>query len=65
MKPENQKILAAIVTFNGAETIRETLSAINKEQHRPPDAFLIIDNASKDETVGIIRELKISNLNIN
>jgi rhamnosyltransferase len=63
MQPENQKVLAAIVTFNGVETIRETLSAL-QEQHRPPDAFLIIDNASKDATLEVIHQLKINNLKI-
>lgn len=42
MQPENQKVLASIVTFNGAETIRKTIVAL-KEQHRQPDAFLIIE----------------------
>lgn len=63
MESENQKILGAIVTFNGAKTIRETIASLTA-QHRKPDSFLIIDNASKDETLEIIHRLKISNLKI-
>lgn len=46
MQPENQKVLAAIVTFNGAETIRETITAL-KEQNLTPDAFLIIEHLTQ------------------
>ncbi len=64
MQSTQQKVLAAIVTFNGAKTISETLNALQK-QTRLPDAFLVVDNASTDQTLKIIEQLQIKNLKIN
>jgi rhamnosyltransferase len=64
MKSSQPKVLAAIVTFNGAKTIEETLQAL-MNQTRKPNAFLIVDNASDDNTVDIVRQMEISNLKIN
>ena len=63
MQFEAPKVLTAIVTFNGAETIKETLTAL-KDQQRPPDAFLIIDNASTDSTLAIVGEMGIISLEV-
>lgn len=49
------KILACIVTYNGADCIRETLSAI-LAQSRKPDKILILDNGSSDNTVALVRQ---------
>ncbi len=59
------RILAHIVTFNAADIIDRVLDAI-QNQTRPPDAILIIDNASTDgtlnrafpEQVSVIRNAK-------
>lgn len=59
----SQKVICAIVTFNGAKTISDTLNAL-LYQTRKPDAYLIIDNASDDQTLTIIRKMQISNLKI-
>ncbi len=55
MQSSPTKVLATIVTFNGANTIAETLQGLTN-QTRKPDAFLIIDNASADDTVQKIRQ---------
>jgi len=44
------RVLAHIVTFNAADIIDGTLAAV-QHQTRPPDAILIIDNASTDGTL--------------
>lgn len=49
------KILACIVTYNGADCIRETLSAI-LAQSRKPDKILVLDNGSSDQTVALVRQ---------
>jgi len=63
MLPINQKVIAAIVTFNGSCTIQETLNALTA-QTRKPEAFLIIDNASTDKTLEVVQLLPVNNLKI-
>jgi rhamnosyltransferase len=50
------RILACIITYNGADVIRETLAAILL-QSRPPDRILILDNASADNTLELVAEI--------
>jgi len=57
------KILCLVVTHNGAETVRETLQSILR-QSVPPSKILLIDNASTDNTIGIVRSLNVQNLEI-
>ena len=44
------RVLAHIHTFNDADIIGGTLDAV-QHQTRPPDAILIVDNASTDKTL--------------
>ncbi len=44
------RVLAHIHTFNDADIIERTVEAV-RNQTRPPDGILIVDNASKDGTV--------------
>jgi glycosyltransferase involved in cell wall biosynthesis len=44
------RVLSHIVTFNAADIIDRVLNAV-QHQTRPPDAILIIDNASTDGTL--------------
>jgi rhamnopyranosyl-N-acetylglucosaminyl-diphospho-decaprenol beta-1,3/1,4-galactofuranosyltransferase len=44
------RVLAYIHTFNDADVIDRTLDAV-RHQSRPPDAVLIVDNASTDGTL--------------
>jgi rhamnosyltransferase len=60
MKSKKHKVLCAIVTFNGANTISDTLKAL-LNQTVSPDEFLIIDNASGDKTLEIVDNLAINN----
>jgi rhamnopyranosyl-N-acetylglucosaminyl-diphospho-decaprenol beta-1,3/1,4-galactofuranosyltransferase len=44
------RVLAHVHTFNDAEVIEQALDALRR-QTRPPDAILIVDNASTDGTL--------------
>src|SRR2546425_269321 len=44
------RILAHIHTFNDADIIDRTIAAI-QAQTRPVDAILVVDNASRDDTL--------------
>jgi GT2 family glycosyltransferase len=44
------RILAQVVTFNDAEVVDRALGAIRR-QTRPPDAIVVVDNASTDGTL--------------
>ncbi len=44
------RVLAHIHTFNDADIIDRTLDAV-QTQTRPPDAVLLVDNASTDGTL--------------
>ncbi len=57
------KILCLVVTHNGAETVKETLQSI-LSQSVLPHKILLIDNASTDNTIGIVRSLNVQNLEI-
>ncbi len=49
-EPATTRVLACLTTFNAADVIETTLQALFN-QTRPPDAILIIDNASSDDTL--------------
>jgi len=63
MKSEKQNVLCAIVTFNGANTISDTLNAL-LNQTVSPGAFLIIDNASTDNSREVIRLKSTHNMTL-
>jgi rhamnosyltransferase len=63
MRANTGDVLVALVTFNGAETIEETLNALLRQQVLP-GAFMVIDNGSQDDTLKIIHRLEIPNLHI-
>jgi rhamnopyranosyl-N-acetylglucosaminyl-diphospho-decaprenol beta-1,3/1,4-galactofuranosyltransferase len=53
--PESQRVIAVIVTYNRRELLLESLAAVDNQQ-RPPDAVLVVDNASTDGTATAVRE---------
>ncbi len=57
------KVCCLITAFNGESTIAETLAAIAR-QSLPPHQIVVIDNASTDNTVGIIHGLGLENLRV-
>jgi len=44
------RVLAHVHTFNDAKVIEQALDALRR-QIRPPDAIVVVDNASKDDTL--------------
>lgn len=55
----NQKVVAAIVTFNRAKMLEECVEAVLNQTVRP-DKIIIINNASTDETSKIIESFERS-----
>lgn len=51
----SEKVCAVIVTYNRKELLRECLKAV-LGQTRPPDHILVVDNASTDGTLEMLRE---------
>ncbi len=51
------EVLILVVTYNGAETIRRTLAACRSGGRVETTPVLVVDNASVDDTVSIIRSL--------
>ena len=50
-----KKIAVVIVTFNGENWIKKNLSSLLNSNY--PIDIIIVDNASTDETINIIKEL--------
>jgi rhamnopyranosyl-N-acetylglucosaminyl-diphospho-decaprenol beta-1,3/1,4-galactofuranosyltransferase len=48
------RVIAVIVTYNRRELLLESLAAV-QAQHRPPDAVIVVDNASADGTAAAVR----------
>jgi rhamnopyranosyl-N-acetylglucosaminyl-diphospho-decaprenol beta-1,3/1,4-galactofuranosyltransferase len=48
------RVVAVIVTYNRRELLLEALAAV-QAQHRPPDAVIVVDNASTDGTAAAVR----------
>lgn len=57
------RISVCIATYNGAEYIKIQLESILK-QLRPDDQVVIVDDASQDNTVEIVRNFKDSRINV-
>jgi len=51
-----EKISVCIPVYNGAETIRETINSVLSQTYKSFE-LLIVDNASKDNTVKIIKSI--------
>jgi rhamnopyranosyl-N-acetylglucosaminyl-diphospho-decaprenol beta-1,3/1,4-galactofuranosyltransferase len=52
--PAPPLVVAVVVTYNRRELLLESLAAV-QAQHRPPDAVLVVDNASTDGTAAAVR----------
>ena len=48
------RVIAVVVTYNRRELLLESLAAVHA-QSRPPDAVIVVDNASTDETPAAVR----------
>lgn len=46
-------VTAVVVTWNRRELLRECLTAV-LDQTRPPDRVIVVDNASTDDTLGVL-----------
>jgi succinoglycan biosynthesis protein ExoO len=55
-KTSSAPITFCVVNYNGADFIGETLAAIGRESG-PDDEIVVVDNASSDESVGVIASL--------
>jgi len=47
-------VFAVVVTYNRRELLLESLAAV-QAQSRPPDAVIVVDNASTDDTAAAVR----------
>jgi rhamnopyranosyl-N-acetylglucosaminyl-diphospho-decaprenol beta-1,3/1,4-galactofuranosyltransferase len=47
-------VIAVVVTYNRRQLLLEALAAVHA-QSRPPDAVIVVDNASTDETAAAVR----------
>jgi rhamnopyranosyl-N-acetylglucosaminyl-diphospho-decaprenol beta-1,3/1,4-galactofuranosyltransferase len=52
--PEPQRVIAVVVTYNRRDLLLEALAAVHA-QSRVPDAVIVVDNASADDTVAAVR----------
>jgi GT2 family glycosyltransferase len=52
--PDPPRVIAVVVTFNRLQLLREALAALSS-QSRPPDAVIVVDNASADGTAAAVR----------
>ena len=51
------KISVITVTFNSAATVRDTIESVLKQTY-PDTEYLIVDGASKDNTIDVVKELE-------
>lgn len=54
-----QRISVVIPCFNSASFLREALRSV-REQSRPVDEIVVVDNASTDDSAAIARELQVT-----
>jgi rhamnopyranosyl-N-acetylglucosaminyl-diphospho-decaprenol beta-1,3/1,4-galactofuranosyltransferase len=52
--PGSSRVVAVVVTYNRRELLLESLAAVCS-QTRPPDAVIVVDNASADGTADAVR----------
>jgi rhamnopyranosyl-N-acetylglucosaminyl-diphospho-decaprenol beta-1,3/1,4-galactofuranosyltransferase len=52
---DHPAVIAVVVTYNRRELLLEALAAVHA-QSRPPDAVIVIDNASTDESAAAVRK---------
>jgi GT2 family glycosyltransferase len=52
--PQPPRVIAVVVTYNRRDLLLEALAAV-QEQTRPPDAVIVVDNASTDGTAAAVR----------
>jgi GT2 family glycosyltransferase len=52
--PEPPRVIAVVVTYNRRELLLEAMAAVHA-QTRAPDAVIVVDNASADETAAAVR----------
>ena len=55
------KICAVVVTFNRKELLINCLNAINEQTYKP-HTVIIVDNASTDGTIQLVKESRYYNL---
>jgi GT2 family glycosyltransferase len=53
-RQESPRVIAVLVTYNRRELLLESLAAV-QAQTRPPDAVIVVDNASADGTAAAVR----------
>jgi len=58
------KVLTLIVTYEGAETVRQTIESCISSFHTVAGPVLVIDNASKDDTVSRVTSVSFPGLEI-
>jgi rhamnopyranosyl-N-acetylglucosaminyl-diphospho-decaprenol beta-1,3/1,4-galactofuranosyltransferase len=51
---DRPQVIAVVVTWNRLDLLRESLAAV-LAQRRPPDAVIVVDNASTDGTAAAVR----------
>ena len=49
MNVEKDKVVAAVVTFNRLELLKQSINAL-RNQSKKPDAILVVNNSSTDGT---------------
>jgi GT2 family glycosyltransferase len=54
-RPGAVRVTAVVVTWNRRDLLLESLAAVS-EQSRPPDAVIVVDNASSDGTAQAVRD---------
>jgi rhamnopyranosyl-N-acetylglucosaminyl-diphospho-decaprenol beta-1,3/1,4-galactofuranosyltransferase len=52
--PDAARVIAVVVTWNRRDLLLEALAAV-QAQSRPPDAVIVVDNASDDGTAAAVR----------
>jgi len=52
---KGQRVTAVVVTWNRCGLLTEALQAL-RDQSRPPDAIVVVDNASTDGTADVVRD---------
>jgi GT2 family glycosyltransferase len=62
-----ERVVAVVVTFNRRALLERSLAAV-RNQSRPPDRIVVVDNASTDDTAGLLEsatDVDVQRLNRN